>query len=104
MRELSGEYLDMLIPANWADMGIYQRREFVRDRNDPTQPKGTVRREQVSNIEIWCECFGKPKEDLKPSDSYAIAAIMVRIEGWSKPEQRRRIPLYGLQRVYVREQ
>ncbi|MCM1497166.1 MAG: virulence-associated E family protein [Clostridium sp.] len=97
------EYLDMLLPDSWDGMDIYQRREFVRDRNDPTQPKGTVRRNQVSNIEIWCECFGKPKEDLKPADSYAIAAIMTKIEGWTKPEQRRRIPIYGLQRLYRRE-
>lgn len=98
------EYLDMLLPANWAEMDIYQRQEFIRDRNDPTQPAGTIQRDQVSNIEIWCECFGKRKEDLRPSDSYAIAAIMVRIEGWSKPEMRRRIPVYGLQRIYVRGQ
>lgn len=97
------EYLDMPLPSGWNGMDIYQRREFVRERNDPTQPKGTVRRNQVSNIEIWCECFGKPKEDLKPADSYAIAAIMTKIEGWTKPEQRRRIPIYGLQRLYRRE-
>lgn len=97
------EYLDMLLPGGWDGMDIYQRREFVRDRNNPTQPKGAVRRDQVSNIEIWCECFGKPKEDLKPADSYAIATIMTRIEGWTKPEQRRRIPIYGLQRLYRRE-
>lgn len=97
------EYLDMLLPTNWADMDIYQRWEFVRDRNDPTQPKGTDRRNQVSNIEIWCECFGKPKEDLKPSDSYAIAAIMVRIEGWEKPDKREVLPIYGRQRCYSRK-
>ena len=96
------EYLEMLLPDNWDSMNIYQRREFVHDRDDPTRPAGTVRRLQVSNMEIWCECFGKPKEDLKPSDSYAISAIMTRIEGWSKPEQRRRIPIYGLQRLYSR--
>ena len=96
------EYLDMRLPDSWDSMDIYQRREFVHDRDDPTRPVGTVRRLQVSNMEIWCECFGKPKEDLKPSDSYAIAAIMTRIEGWSKPEQRRRIPIYGLQRLYSR--
>ncbi len=96
------EYLEMLLPDSWDSMDIYQRREFIHDRNDPTLPVGTVRRDQVSNMEIWCECFGKPKEDLKPSDSYAISAIMTRIEGWSKPEQRRRIPIYGLQRLYSR--
>lgn len=83
-------------------MDIYQRQEFIRDHDDPTQPVGTIRRNQVSNIEIWCECFGKRKEDLKPSDSYAIAAIMARIEGWDRPEKREVLPIYGRQRVYMR--
>jgi hypothetical protein len=58
----------------------------------------------VSNMEIWCECFGKPQEDLKPADSYAISAIMTKIEGWSKPENRKRLPIYGRQRVYSRDE
>jgi hypothetical protein len=54
-------------------------------------------------MEIWCECFGKNKEDMRPSDSYAIAAIMKRLKEWEKSEGRRRIPIYGLQRLYIRK-
>ncbi len=96
------EYLEKLLPENWADMDIYERREYVSEPNNPTQPKGTVRRETVSNMEIWCECFGKKKEELRGADSYAIAAIMMRIGGWSKPDASIRISLYGKQRVYKR--
>ena len=96
------KYLEMLLPENWDNMDIYRRREYVRDTEDPTRPKGTVRRQSVSNIEIWCECFGKGKEELKPSDSYSIAAIMVKIEGWEKSGDRCLLPIYGRQRVYVR--
>ena len=78
------EYLDRLLPDNWDEMSIYERQDYIRSPEDPTQPEGTVRRETVSNMEIWCECFGKHKEDLRPSDSYAIAAIMKRIDGWDK--------------------
>ena len=52
------EYLDTLLPENWDELNVYQRREFIRDTEDPTRPRGTVRREAVSNIEIWCEGFG----------------------------------------------
>ena len=97
------EYLDMLLPENWDTMSIYDRRDYVLDRNGPTQPKGTVRRETVSNMEIWCECFGHNKEELRPSDSYAISAIMVKMRGWHKTADRISLPLYGQQRVYVRE-
>jgi predicted P-loop ATPase len=98
------EYLDTLLPANWDDMDIYERRDYIREKDDPTRPTGTIRRMDVSNMEIWCECFGKPQEDLKPADSYAISAIMTKIEGWSKPENRKRLPIYGRQRVYSRDE
>ena len=93
-------YLDMLLPETWDTMDVYQRRDYVQDPDGPLNVKGTVRRETVSNIEIWCECFGKAKEDIKPADSYAISAIMARFTDWSRPETRRRIPIYGLQRLY----
>ena len=48
------EYLDMLLPDTWDDMDIYRRRDYVRDREDPTRPAGVHQRERVSNIEIWC--------------------------------------------------
>lgn len=94
------EFLDMPLPANWSDMDVYARRDYFQDRSDPTRANGTEERQTVSNMEIWCECFGRPREDLKPSDSYAIAAIMVRIENWRKTDERRRIPHYGIQRLY----
>ena len=97
------EYLNMLLPENWDELNVYQRREFIRDTEDPTRPRGTVRRKVVSNIEIWCECFGKNKEDLRPSDSYAISAIMVRMRGWNKTSEREWLPIYGRQRVSKRD-
>ena len=95
-------YLDMLLPDNWDGMDYYRRREYIRDIGDPTRTEGIVKRQTVSNIEIWCECFGKSKEEMRPSDSYAISAIMVRIEGWEKSGVRQMLPIYGRQRVYTR--
>jgi len=94
------EYLDRLLPENWDDISIYDRRDYILSPDDPTLPKGKVPRETVSNIEIWCECFGKHKEDIKPLDSYAIAAIMERIERWEKTGQFKYLKYYGKQRIY----
>lgn len=94
------EYLNMLLPDNWNEMDAYKRRDFVRDTDDPTRPNGTVKRTEVSNMEIWCECFGKPKEDMKPADSYALAAIMERMNGWRKTGKSKILPIYGRQRIY----
>ena len=97
------EYLDLLLPEKWDTMDLFDRRDYVRDPSDPTKPAGKRRRETVSNIEIWCECLGKPKEDMKPADSYAIASIMAHIEGWEKSGRGVRLPIYGKQRVYSRK-
>ena len=95
-------YLNTLLPSTWKDMDLYERRNWLADRKDPTRQAGTVRREKVCNAEIWAECFGRNLPDMKPSDSYAIAALMMQIEGWKKAEKRLYLPLYGRQRGYER--
>lgn len=96
------DYLDRLLPENWNDMNVYSRQDFIRSPEDPTQPRGVRQRRIVSNIEIWCECFGKHKEDIRSSDSYSIAAIMERIDGWEKTGNVESLRIYGRQRVYRR--
>jgi hypothetical protein len=96
------DYLEVLLPEGWDGMDAYERRSFMSEPDNPTLPKGLVRRDTVSNMEIWCECFGKRKEDMLPKDSYAIAAIMERMAGWEKTETSIRIPIYGKQRIYKR--
>ena len=41
---------------------------------------------------------------MKPSDSYAISAIMERIAGWSKTGKAKILPIYGRQRIYKRDE
>ncbi len=51
-------------------------------------------------MEIWCECFGEPRQRLTRKDSFAISAIMARIPGWERlPKAVRRGP-YGPQMIY----
>lgn len=95
-------YLDTPLPEKWAQMDLYQRREFL-DGDDPTLPKGAMRRDAVSNMEIWCECFRNPRESMKAADSFAIRSIMSRIEGWERSSQFQKSKLYGKQQVYVRQ-
>ena len=95
-------YLETLLPENWDRMDLFSRREYLRG-DDISGIKGTVERKTVSNIEIWCECFGNTKESLRPADSYMISSIMARIEEWKRAKDRVSIPIYGQQRVYFRQ-
>ncbi len=100
------EYLDMLLPTNWDDMDLYARRSFIRGDEFSDNVIGTVRREQVCTMEIWCELFGKEATAMRKIDSYEINAIMRKIDGWEKytgnKQGNARVPLYGIQRIYVR--
>lgn len=93
------EYLNTLLPDNWDSMDLYERRGFL---TDGLSAKGTMPRKTVSNIEIWCECFHRNISELKPSDSYAIAALMTKADGWERTSKIRRLPIYGRQRIYER--
>jgi putative DNA primase/helicase len=103
-------YLETPLPDNWDLLDIYRRQEYFRSPDDPTRPTGTIRRTQVSNIEIWCECFGRNRDAIKKSDSYEIEAILKSIGGWERyggqkadaKTGKRNIPIYGVQRIYVR--
>ena len=98
-------YLDTLLPEEWDSMSLFERRNFLNGSEfGGDTHKGTVRREIVSNIEIWCECFGKDASAIRPADSYAIAAIVKKIDGWDKLQDNSRtsLPIYGRQRIYRR--
>ncbi len=97
------EYLDMLLPENWDTLDVYRRRDYFRDQNDPTRPPGVKRRDIVSNIEIWCECLNKNREDIRTRDSYEITAIMQKMTDWRRGDKKIRIIGYGPQNVWIRK-
>lgn len=93
-------YLETLLPENWNNMTLYERRNFLD--GDALSPKGTTKRTKVSNIEIFSECFGGDPTKISRADSYAITSMMFQVKGWIKTENSIRIPIYGKQRVYER--
>ena len=95
------QYLDTLLPDDWSTMSIGERRNFILGSGDIGRV-GTVRRTSVCNLEIWCECFGQDGSKLKKQDSYEISAIMRKIPEWSNRDMQR-LPVYGKQRVYIRD-
>jgi len=101
------DYLDRLLPEDWDKMDLYQRRCFLGESDFSGAPKkGTVRRERVCIMEIWCECFGKERQNLKRTDSYEIEGILNRLGGWQKLTSSKtgkiRFPLYGPQKAFIR--
>lgn len=95
------EYLDTLLPERWTEMDLFERRNFLSGSDfGGLQEKGTVRRTSVSNMEIWCECFGKERANLRRTDSNELTGILARL-GWKRADNKVRIPLYGPQYIFV---
>lgn len=98
------DYLEMLLPENWDSMTLYERRNFINGSEfEGSRKVGVKKRNRVCNMEIWCECFGKERGNLKRQDANEIAAIMSGIEGWKRPEGKMRFSIYGVVKGYVRE-
>lgn len=100
-------YLDTLLPDDWHEMSLYERRNYLNGSEFGGESRvGTVERTLVCNMEIWCECFGRDASVMKPADSYAIAGIMKKISGWNKYQGNKNgtsnFPIYGKQRCYER--
>lgn len=98
------EYLETLLPDDWYSWDTNKRVDYFMNR-DALAPKidATMQRKQVCAVEIFCECFGRPRNAWKKSDGYEIANIMARIQGWERTGKRARIEGYGQQRPYSRK-
>lgn len=89
-------YLERLLPEDWDDMDLYQRREWLQ-----SDAEGTVKRDRVCRMEIWCEALGNPLSKIDGYEGKRISTIMSQL-GWPYTASKN-FKLYGKQRVYVRK-
>lgn len=100
------DYLARLLPEGWDKMDLFQRRSFLGGGEFETGGLvGTVVRDRVCTLEVWCECLGKERANISRSDSYALEGILNKL-GWTAIKTNRhgktRRPLYGPQKTFVR--
>lgn len=95
------DFLEVLLPEDWDDMDLYERRNFLNGSEFGGSSRvGVTKRTMVSNMEIWCECFGKERANIKRSDSNELSSILIKL-CWVKNTNKTRIPLYGPQWIFV---
>jgi len=95
------DYLDKLLPESWDDKTTDGRRTYL-SREDDLSEEGTLKRELVCVPEIWCECLGRPKEDMDRYKTRPINDILRSLEGWEQSTSTKNFPLYGKQKYYRR--
>ena len=78
------DFLDILLPDNWESLSLYERRNFIHGSEFCGENHvGTIKRTSVCNMEIWCECFGKERANIKRSDSNELASILIKLR-WKR--------------------
>ena len=78
--------------------------DYFSDDELVSHEDGLLVREYVSAMEIFCECFHKPRSAWRRQDGYEIASIMARIEGWERSSVMIRDKAYGRQKVFRRKE
>ena len=100
------EYLEMELPEDWESKDIYDRREYIRNYGDDDYC-GSVQRERVCALEIWCEVMEGDRKNLQNAKAREIIDILQSIKGWSpysKSVGKMRFgKMYGVQRAFVRD-
>lgn len=100
------EYLEMLLPEDWESLDIFDRRDYIRNYGDDDHC-GSVQRERVCALEIWCEVMEGDRKNLQNAKAREITDILQAMRGWSpytKGTGKARFGrLYGPQRAFVRE-
>ncbi len=90
-------FIHKLLPADWSSRTPEARRLWLMG-GDPLQQVGLVRRETVCAVEILAECFGDKMDERTKYRAREINAILRQMG--LKELSRRRLPNYGLQRVF----
>lgn len=99
-------YLGTKLPENWAEMDLYDRRDYLKRHGEEGYPEGTVDRERVCALEIWCEVFEGTRQNFRNADAREINSILQQLKDWEayKDSQgkMRFGNLYGLQRAFCK--
>ena len=92
------DYLDRLLPEDWENRDIYDRRTWLESRAE-----GAVQRTTVCTLEIWAEALGGNPDKLDRYIAKEIRDIMAGMPEWGhRGAKLRTIRPYGRQRYFER--
>ena len=101
------EYLDRLLPENWDNRTLAERRAYYQGGDFGQEEEGTIQRDRVCVSEIWCECFGRDLAAIKRFDMDEVHGLIRQIDGWERYAGNQGGKLkfgpYGVQRAYVNQ-
>ena len=99
---LIDKYLNTLLPSDWEDKDLDERRMFLSE-DESIRATCKVQRQHVCIAEIWTECMGKNKTDLDRYKSREYNDIMKNLTDWEASKSTKAFKIYGVQKYYSRK-
>ena len=99
---LIDKYLNTLLPSDWEDKDLDERRMFLSE-DESIRAAGKMQRQHVCIAEIWTECMGKNKTDLDRYKSREFNEIMKNLTDWEASKSTKTFKIYGVQKYYSRK-
>lgn len=94
------EYLETLLPDNWESLDLFERRGWLEENSE----KGTIERDRVCVLEVWCEALGGDPKTLTGMMSREINNILRSFPEWEEKKTVQRFgKLYGRQRGFSKK-
>lgn len=105
MEGMLREYLDTPLPDNWEDLSPESKRDYIQGDLPVDKAKCTLRRDKVCVTEIKVEMLSIDRRKMGGNDydTRRVANLMNNLKGWRKSSRKVRVPGYGPQWVYYRE-
>lgn len=96
-------YLDVKLPEDWDKYDMSARRVYYQGNDFGTKVEGTITRDRVCPLEIWCELLNGDKKDMSVQRSREIREIILKTGEWEQMKSSSRFgELYGTQRGFIR--
>jgi putative DNA primase/helicase len=90
-------FLDQLLPKDWESRGLMERRMFIEAQGEGVDPK-----QFTCVAEVWCECFGRDKEQMDRYKTRDINEMLKIMPGWEQVNSTKNFRLYGKQKYFRR--
>ena len=105
-RGLIENYLSVKLPFDWDDLILEERVNYYKNDTDVTTARPaedeSIHRRYVCIAEIWCECLGKPLNEMDRYKTRDLNDIVRSLPNWEQSSSTKNFKIYGKQKYYVR--
>ena len=95
------EYAEKLLPENWDNIGLAERRDYAQGKHNFDIGEGTVKRDRICAAEVWCELLGGDLKNMNRGQANEINNVLRNMPEWM-PSGPVRFKGYGVQRGFKR--